>query len=289
MAKHFVAITAGLGLGLACGLGGLAAANPEEARLFYDGITDEIEGTELEVGSPSTTVQHLAAFAVGRISGSVTIIGAYDKVRWGPAPNCNIDIEMQIPFVAEPIVEINDLQITTTPVPGTDQVDVEARLQGEISVLNPRSKLDDFVLEGNDGGWGQICDENNYDTLLNTMWEIAGKATNTAAECLVGSVHSDNITDTNGNIIQSPASELQQLYIDDLRITLGALYPGARNIDVIFPEREPNFDISQTATYRALADAIAETDDDKYDINAEAVETCTFESVSIDVTPLDQD
>ena len=274
--------------GVVAGITALGFANKEDTSAIFDGLSNDGPATQIEVGRPTTSVEHLAAFAVGKISGVITVVGSYDKTRWGPAPNCNVDISMELPFIAEPIVELKDLEITTSTPDASGGINVTARLTDDVKVLNPRTILRDPVVEHSGNGFGQMCDEENYDTLINTMWEVGGKATNTAAECLVSSVNTQYVTDTAGNRLQTDSSaEIQQIYKDDLTLALQALYPNARTVDVIFPEPNPNYNISQSESYKELAAAIAETDDDKYDINTEAVETCTFESLSLDVTPTD--
>jgi hypothetical protein len=270
--------------GVLTGVAALGMSNSQETGEIYDQLRDRGPGTQIEVGEPTTRVDHLAAFAVGKNSGIVTVVGDYDKVRWGPAPNCNIKITMELPFIAEPIVKLSDLEITTGPPDNAGKYDVDVAVDGRVEVLNPRTILNDPVVEHEGNGYGQICDEQNYDDLINTMWEIGGKATNTAAECLVGSVNTQYITDAAGNLVQTDASAaIHEIYDADLKLALGALYPDAKSIDVVWPDPDPGYDISQTASYQELEAAIAATDDDKYDISADPIKSCTFESLTLDV------
>lgn len=284
MGRHTVPVI----LGVATGLLAAGFHNPEDTSRIDEHFRngDKQPNTQIGVDAPQTSIDYLMAFAVGKISGTVVVEGEYDETRWGPVPNCSIDIEMELPFVAEPIVQLSDLEITKGTPDNTGGYDVHVKVGGDVEVLNPRSKLDESVVEHEGNSWGQICSENNYDNLINSMWEIGGLATNTAAECLANSVQTQYITDLNGNQIQTEASAaIHSIYEDDLKLAMEALYPNGR-VTVEWPAPDPNYDVSNSASYQALEAAIAaaEADDDKYTIDAEAVKTCTFASLALDVS-----
>lgn len=278
MGKYIATVACGIGAGIAA----LGIANQESVLDIRDGIRNN--GIDIITGPVSSEVQHLSAFAVGRITGVVTVHGDYDLVRWGPAPNCNINMTMELPFLAEPIIRIGDLAISTE-VNANGLLDVTATLQGEVEALNPRSVLTDAIISHDGNGWGQMCSEGNYEKLFDNMWDIGAEATNTAVDCLTGSIHIQYYTDANGTQVQTEASaELHQLYKDDLALSLRAIYPTAENIDVIFPDLPSDYNPNATDAVRELQNVIAEANnDDKYVFDTEAVDSCIFESVSIDL------
>src|SRR5690606_17275857 len=91
---------------------------------------------------------------------------------------------------------------------------VTAELQGSVEVLNPRAVLSDLEYTFNGGGYGQICDEENYNNLLDNAFTIGGLAINTVSECLVRSIH--NQKDSSGNQLTDASAQIQSIYTADL-------------------------------------------------------------------------
>lgn len=283
MGKHFVPGV----MGVAAGLGVLGfAGNLDGAKpLIDDGIHFGDKKTKIEVGAPDTRVDHIAAFAVGMISGEVTVKGHRNIVRAGPIPNCKIDLDLTIPFIAEPIIELKDVEVTTGTPDTAGKYDLVADVTGDVKILNPRSILNNPQVDFDEGGFNH-CSDGSYSGLINNILKIGGLATDTTAQCMVDTVNTQTILDTNGNPIETDASQaIHQIYEDDLRTDLQALYPNAKKIDINWPAPDPNYDVTQTPSYKALSEAISDLEDEDYKINADPVKSCTFESLTLDVSP----
>lgn len=275
MGKHLVPGVIGAAAGIALAIG----ANQEKSSYVYDRIQNQADdGVNIEISAPDTEVSHLSAIAVGRLTGVVPVEANYDIVRWGPAPNCNLHYTFDFPFLAEPVVQIDDLVLTATQ--GGHHVTAE--LQGSVEVLNPRAILSDLEYTFSGGGFGQVCDEKNYNNLLDNAFTIGGLAINTVAECLVRSIH--NQRDSSGNQLTDASAQIQSIYSEDLEDAIRVLYPNAVEIDVIFPDPEPGYTVTETDSYRRLQSAIGELEDSKYQVSADPILSCEFESLEIDIT-----
>lgn len=282
----FVPAVIGFGAGVAL----LAVDSPAEREAILNEFRKEEAGIDMQlsVGPVDTRVDHLAAFAVGKLSGEVPVNASYDKTRWGPLPNCNIDIQMRTPYIAEAIVELGDIEIHKSDFTESNGFDIHAVVTDDVKPLNARNILDDrLVFEHSGDGFGQMCDPGNYTTLISDMWNTTAHATYTAAECLTQSVYTNYVTDSNGNRIQSePNREIHDIYADGLKQSLSALYPDANEITVEFPDMPGDYNVALSESHQALAKILAEAGngDHKYKIDTEAVDSCRFESVAIDVS-----
>ena len=245
-------------------------------------------GNTISVGPVDTTITHLAAFAVGEISGTTTVDGSY-HYHHPLIPDCDVSIEAKFPFIADPVIQLADLAIKVGTPNSSGKVPVDVTINGQVQALNPRSDpVIPDIRETDGNGLLNICDPPDVGHLVDKVMQVSGAATDTSANCMVRTLSATTTTDQNGDVIQTDASKaIRKIYDDDIKLDIASLFATDSGlVTTHWTGDSTPFDPLASPVLTVLHDSITSNSKDGYTVNADAVNKCTFSALQIDISPV---